>query len=364
MSEYYIGIMSGTSMDDIDAVLVDLDDNARVIQQTTLAFPSDLHQEITQLITTPEISLSKLGYLNIAITELYVQLVDKLLALAHLDASKITAIGCHGQTVFHQPEGEHRFSLQLISGSYLAEKTHITSITDFRNRDMAAGGQGAPLVPAFHKELFKDQQHSRLVINLGGIANCTWLPTYGEVNGFDIGPGNTLMDCWIKACRGLSYDKKGDWAKTGKVNAQLLESLLSDDYFQRSAPKSTGREYFNLKWLHQSAEQNIKELKPEDVQATLLQLTACSIADTINQYKPDQSYFCGGGAHNTELISKIKGLTSTDIIDINELGIEPDLVEAAAFAWLARRCLELKDGTLASVTGAKHSVIAGAVYFA
>ena len=249
-------------------------------------------------------------------------------------------------------------------GSYLAEKTSITTVTDFRNRDMAAGGQGAPLVPAFHQAFFADNKQDRLIINVGGIANCTWLPMHEKVSGFDIGPGNTLMDNWINHCSNKSYDKDGQWAASGTVSKTLLKQLLEDDYFLKPAPKSSGREYFNLDWLQNTAGTLIDTLKTEDVQATLLQLTASTIADTINHFQSPYSYFCGGGVHNLQLIQQIKRLTDSKIVDINELGINPDQVEAAAFAWLAKRCVNHETGTLTSVTGAKYPVIAGAIYHA
>ncbi|MFT5521787.1 MAG: anhydro-N-acetylmuramic acid kinase [Enterobacterales bacterium] len=364
MSGLYIGIMSGTSLDAIDAVIIDFNNHIKVIEQATVDFPEKIHQEITSLITNPNTSLAHLGYLDIAITELYVEVVKKVLAKAKLNANQISAIGCHGQTIFHQPDGEYRFSTQLGSGSYLAEKTKITTVTDFRNRDMAAGGQGAPLVPAFHFELFKDKSKDRLIINIGGIANCTWIPTSGDIIGYDIGPGNTLMDCWIKKYCNKAYDSNGDWSATGTVSNSLLEVLLSDPYFHKDYPKSTGREYFNLDWIKYRAEQFMSDIKIEDVQATLVELTAYTIAKTINQFKPEQTFFCGGGFHNLRLISRINELTSTTNSSTEELGLKPDLVEAAAFGWLAKRCLEKKTGTLASVTGAKHSVIAGAIYTA
>lgn len=364
MSDLYIGIMSGTSMDAIDAVIIDLNNHTKLIEQATVSFPEKIHQEITALISNPNTSLAHLGYLNIAITEVYIEVVQKVLAKANLNATQISAIGCHGQTVFHQPDGDYRFSTQLGSGSYLAEKTKITTVTDFRNRDMAAGGQGAPLVPAFHSELFRDDTKDRLIINIGGIANCTWIPSSGDIIGYDIGPGNTLMDCWIKKCCDKDYDMNGDWSATGTVSNSLLEVLLSDPYFHKNYPKSTGREYFNLGWIIYRAEQLMTALKIEDVQATLVELTAYTIAKTINQFNPDQTFFCGGGFHNLRLISRINDLTSAANSSTEELGLDPDLVEAAAFGWLAKRCLEKKTGTLASVTGAKHSAIAGAIYTA
>jgi len=364
MNKLYIGIMSGTSMDAIDAVVIDFDNNSKIIGEATIIFPKKIHQEITTLISQPQTSLAHLGYLNIALTELYIQVVKKLLLKTNLKASQISAIGCHGQTVLHQPDGNYRFSTQLGSGSYLAEKTNITTVTDFRNRDMAAGGQGAPLVPAFHSKLFKDSTKNRLIINIGGIANCTWLPSNGDIIGFDIGPGNTLMDCWIKKCCDKSYDKDGNWSATGNISSSLLDILLADPYFQKTQPKSTGREYFNLNWLKNSAGELMSSINKEDIQATLLEFTACTIASTINQFNTQETYFCGGGFHNIKLISRINDLTATSNSSTDVLGLDPDLVEAAAFAWLAKRCLEKKDGTLASVTGADHSSIAGAIYTA
>ena len=362
MNNLYIGIMSGTSMDAVDAVILDISLPMRVVEHISIPFPKQLHNDITKIISYPETSLSNLGYLDIALAELYASAVRKLLLKANILATQITAIGCHGQTIYHQPEGDYRFSTQLGSGSYLAEKTAITTVTDFRNRDMAAGGQGAPLVPAFHQALFSDNNQERLIINIGGIANCTWLPICGEVSGFDIGPGNTLMDNWIQNCCAKPYDKDGQWAAKGKVSEVVLKQLLDDKYFKKNAPKSSGREYFNLNWLQIMAGAQINQLKKEDVQATLLQLTATSIADTINQFQSPYTYICGGGVHNQQLMRQIEVLSNSSISDINELGINPDHVEAAAFAWLAKRCINHETGNLTSVTGAQYPVVCGAIY--
>jgi len=349
-------------MDAVDTVLLSMGDDTKVIAHSTVPFPKQLHKDISNLITNPQVSLAKLGYLDVALANLYSNAVIALLDSAQIKPSQVKAIGCHGQTVFHQPEGEYRFSTQLGSGSYLAEKTSITTVTDFRNRDIAAGGQGAPLVPAFHKEIFGDSNQDRLIINIGGIANCSWLPAQGEVSGFDIGPGNTLMDNWISTCNNKSYDKDGKWAATGTVSKDLLSILLADDYFHKPPPKSSGREYFHLDWLNHKAGNLISSLKQEDIQATLLQLTAFSIAEIINHYHSPYTYFCGGGVHNLHLMEQIRQLTNGTVANINELGIQPDQVEAAAFAWLAKRCINLETGTLTSVTGAKYPVISGAIY--
>jgi len=360
--DLYIGIMSGTSMDAVDAVLLNVEATPEIVAHVSLPFPKQLHQDISELINTANISLADLGYLDVALAELYSQAVKQLLLKAHLQAAQIKAIGCHGQTVFHQPEGKYRFSTQLGSGAYLTELTTITTVCDFRNRDIAAGGQGAPLVPVFHQALFAHPNKDRLVINVGGIANCTWLPVNGEVSGFDIGPGNTLMDNWILKCKNQSYDQDGKWAATGNISQPLLKLLLEDNFFHKTPPKSSGREYFNLSWLLKQSQELHHSLKQEDVQATLLQLTAQTIADTINQYQAPETYFCGGGSYNTQLINRINSLCDSEIFDVGELGINPDQVEAAAFAWLAYLCMNGKTGNLPAVTGAKKSVISGTIY--
>ena len=360
MTNLFIGIMSGTSMDGIDVVIFDAS-NHSVVNSINLPFPDQLHQDLTAIIEQPQTTLSNLGYLDIELAELYASAVNQLLQSSDLKASDITAIGCHGQTIFHQPDGQHRFSLQLGSGSYLAEKTSITTITDFRNRDMAAGGQGAPLVPAFHQAAFSDENKSRLIINIGGISNCSWLPIEGNTTGFDIGPGNTLMDCWINRHRNKSYDQDGQWAKSGITSETLLTAMLQDDYFHKLPPKSTGREHFNLAWLDKMLLKH-PSLSHEDVQASLLDLTAKTISDCINRFNPDELFICGGGVHNQQLMNNISELSNVALSDIKSLGIAPDLVEASAFAWLAKQCINHQSGTLPRVTGATHSVISGAIY--
>ncbi len=369
MSDFYIGLMSGTSMDAVDAVLVDFSTNnthnelCNIIAHSCTNFPSTLHRDISALITNSETTLEKLGEIDVKLAELYATAVNELLSTTTLSAVDIKAIGCHGQTVFHQPEGKYRFSTQLGSASYLVESTRISVVNDFRNRDMAAGGQGAPLVPAFHQAFFKSQSKSRLIINIGGISNCTWLPPSGKVEGFDIGPGNTLMDCWIRQCLQKSYDENGHWAAQGEVSSSLLNAMQSDPYLQKSAPKSTGREYFNLKWLETYLQiDRFSSLSKEDIQATLLQLSAITITETINHYSPDETYLCGGGVFNKQLVHQINTLSQHALFDINDLGINADFVEAAAFAWLAKQCLERKKSTISTVTGAHEDVIAGAIY--
>ena len=362
MNNLFIGIMSGTSMDGVDAVIFDAENNT-VLNNASTAFPKELHQSLTALIEQPQTSLSNLGYIDIALAELYASAVKQLLKASKLLPSQIKAIGCHGQTVYHQPDGQYKFSMQLGSGSYLAEKTAITTVTDFRNRDMAAGGQGAPLVPAFHQAVFSDNNKSRLIINIGGISNCSWLPLDGDTTGFDIGPGNTLLDCWIKRHHNKSYDHDGQWAASGVISEPLVAEMLDDEYFKKLSPKSTGREYFNLNWLEQSLI-NHPNLASADVQASLLALTALSITDVINRIAPNEVFICGGGVNNKQLMKSITVLSATPLSDIKQLGIAPELVEASAFAWLAKQCVNHQTGTLPRVTGARHPVISGAIYLA
>ena len=267
----------------------------------------------------------------------------------------------------HQPDSRHPYSLQIGNPSVIAELSGITTVADFRDRDIAAGGQGAPLVPAFHKAVFSDPDKQRVIVNIGGIANITLLPrtkSKNTVSGYDTGPGNCLLDSWSLSCRGLRFDENGSWAASGKVDRTLLDALLSDSYFSKSPPKSTGTEYFNLEWL-ENIYPLVAELNAEDVQATLAELTAHSIALTIIRegYDSNEVYLCGGGIHNSDLTRRIQGhLSAATIFSTEKLGLDPDFVEATAFAWLAWRTIEKKAGNLPAVTGARHPVILGGIF--
>jgi len=363
MIEYYIGIMSGTSLDAVDVVIADLSSGCKIIAQSDTAFPKELHQRLTTIIQTGKTTFSEMGQLDVELAQLYATAVNNLVSECNISKNNIIAIGCHGQTVYHQPSGDIQFSIQLGSASTLVENTGITVVNDFRNRDMAAGGQGAPLVPAFHQAVYSDENKSRLIINIGGLSNCSWLPTSSKIKGYDIGPGNTLLDSWIQHTKNKPFDKDGEWASSGKVIQPLLEELLTDKYFNLTGPKSTGREYFNLKWLNTIIQRPVfSKISDVDIQTTLTELTAKSITDTINHMGPDEAYLCGGGVLNHYLVNRIKTLSQYTIRDINGLGIAPDYVEAAAFAWLAKQCVDGNIGTLASVTGAQSNNIAGAIY--
>ena len=368
---YYIGLMSGTSMDGIDAVLVDFSKkHPELICSHSHSFPDALQQQLSTIITPDwQGSLLQVGTLHQQLGKLFAEAVNALLKKTDVHIKQIKAIGSHGQTVWHQPEGEHPFSIQLGDANQISELTGITTVADFRSRDIAAGGQGAPLVPAFHQALFALANFNRIVLNIGGIANITLLPHNGEISGFDTGPGNGLMDAWIKKHTQKNFDNNGDWASGGTINNKLLDLLLSDHYFSLPAPKSTGKEYFNLLWLQKRLKENISiSVKPQDMQATLAELTARSISDAINTAisKPqdwNELYVCGGGTHNQFLMERLQHhLPAFKIASTEILGVSPDWVEAIAFAWLAKQTLQGKPGNLASVTGAKGARILGAIY--
>lgn len=362
--ELYIGLMSGTSVDGIDAGLVDFsDDQIRLLVFHYQAFPNALRQQIHQLSQPDQpILLSHFGQIDAQLGELFAQASLALLEKAHIKPADVTAIGSHGQTVYHAPEGQHGFSLQIGDPNRIAELTGITTICDFRRRDIAVGGQGAPLVPAFHQAIFYDPLTPKTIVNIGGIANISLLDK-DQASGFDTGPGNTLMDYWSQINIGQNYDAHGDWASTGQVNQQLLDHLLDDAYFNQPPPKSTGKEYFSPVWLDQKLA-SFRQCKAQDVQATLCQFSADSIAQAILRHAPDskQVLVCGGGVHNKLLMSMLTSHLNIPVLSTGEFGIDPDHVEAVAFAWLARQTFNHLPGNLCSVTGAKSPVILGGIY--
>lgn len=367
MPELYIGLMSGTSLDGIDAGLVDFSEiNPRSIGFEYFPFPELLRIQLSNLTSTDgPILLRDYGVLDTQLGNLFADAVNNLLAKIELPASAITAIGSHGHTVYHAPHLETPFSLQIGDPNIIAQRTGITTVADFRRRDIAAGGQGAPLVPAFHHAAFTSAKENRAIVNIGGIANITILPKNNSdtVLGFDTGPGNTLMDQWIEKLKTVNYDNAGDWAKSGCVNQELLELLKSDPYFSEKAPKSTGKEYFSLKWLYQRAPA-LSDYRIEDVQASLCHLTAESICDAIQLYGPETErvLICGGGVHNKYLLTLIQQRLNCPIVSTENYGFHPDHVEAIAFAWLARQTINNLPGNLTRVTGAQAPVILGGIY--
>jgi anhydro-N-acetylmuramic acid kinase len=363
LGELFIGLMSGTSLDGVDAALVRFDNQQGIVVLKThfLPYSNTLRTELLALQHPTENELEKTALIANKLAQLYAQTVNELLVSADTSASTVTAIGCHGQTIRHRPE--LGFTMQIGNAALLAELTKITVVSDFRSRDIAAGGQGAPLVPAFHQAIFHDDRHNRAVVNIGGIANITYLAKTGNVFGFDSGPGNMLLDAWIKQHLNLAYDANGDWARSGKVIYPLLTRMLSDDYFSLAPPKSTGRDLFNNQWLNQLLGNS--NFAAEDVARTLLALTAHSIHRSLTAYCNDveQIYLCGGGAKNSLLVEQLAELLpKIKIGNSDELGIGIDWAEAIAFAWLAKRCILQQAVNLSKVTGAIGARVMGAIY--
>jgi anhydro-N-acetylmuramic acid kinase len=362
MSELYIGLMSGTSMDAIDGVLVQIDADGKPALHTSLSFPIpiELRNRLLQLSVSDQWRADEFAELDVLFSEHSAVAVNELLSKAQVPAGNVTAIASHGQTVRHKPGHRSPYTLQLGDPSKLAFNTQIDVIHDFRRKDVAAGGQGAPLVPAFHRHIFAQPEKSVAIVNLGGIANITWLGPQQQLLGFDTGPANTLMDQWIQHCNAnKSYDENGHLASQGKVIEELLNVLLQHPFFSRKAPKSTGREEFNLAYLKPLLKANYT---PEDVQRTLLALTAETLSNEINGLptKPEQVYFCGGGTNNELLITEItQRLGSTICGTTQALGVDPQWVEAMAFAWLGWCYEHKKPGNHPAVTGAAAPVVLG-----
>lgn len=353
--------MSGTSLDGVDAVITQFEsDNCKILHSISLPYPEDLHSSVLALHedSTGELELALLAGNRLA--RLYAEAITELLGKAGIPASEIQAIGCHGQTVRHRPD--LGYTLQIGNPALVAELAGITVVADFRSRDIAAGGQGAPLVPAFHQAVFSHSEKNRAIINIGGIANITYLPVGENAIGFDTGPGNILMDAWVQHHLDKPFDEAGKWAATGEVIEPLSNQLLAHPFFAEEPPKSTGRDLFNLTWLHTYLR---SDFNSADIQRTLLELTARSIFLAVHQYcsKTDEIYLCGGGAYNDLLVQRLQQLLHPVKIGLSdELGIHVRWVEAAAFAWLARQCMHKKPGNLATVTGAAGPRILGAIY--
>jgi anhydro-N-acetylmuramic acid kinase len=354
----YIGLMSGTSLDGIDGVL---SVSHQALHAGFVAFPDTLRSELLALQSAGDNEIHRAAIAANELTVLYAQCVQQLLADADISADRVSAIGAHGQTIRHRPE--LGYTRQIINPALLAELTGIDVIADFRHRDIAAGGQGAPLVPAFHQAVFGSKSQTRVVANIGGISNISILRPDGSVSGYDTGPGNMLIDGWIHAHRGQRYDAGGQWAASGNVLPDLLDALLSEPYLALPAPKSTGRDLFNAQWLARHLQQ-FASAAPADVQATLTAFTARSLADAIQRNAADAEavYVCGGGAMNTQLVHLLQVQLTCPVSGTQALGVSPQHVEALAFAWLAARFCERLPGNLPSVTGARGSRVLGALY--
>lgn len=368
MKNLFIGVMSGTSLDGIDVALCTFEaDACELIATHFLAYPAELKLELLALHKPEANELETALLLGNKLAILYAEAVNKLLVSAKKSANDIAAIGCHGQTIRHRPE--LGFTLQIGNAALLAELTNISVVSDFRSRDIAAGGQGAPLVPAFHKAIFASSKLNRAIINIGGIANITYLSKtdalqgFGSVIGFDSGPGNMLLDAWAKLKLGKDYDANGEWAATGVVLSTILDNMLAEPYFALPPPKSTGRDLFNDDWLKQHI--LYPHCRPQDIARTIVELSAYTICQALTKYCPDvdEVYLCGGGARNTLLINTLKAmLKDSPVLDTDVLGVGVDWLEAVAFAWLAKQTLENKPSNLPAVTGAKGLRVLGAIY--
>ena len=361
----YIGLMSGTSIDAVDAVLVDLASPApSLIATHSHPIADDLREAILTLCSGDVTSLPTLGHTHIALGELFAQASLRLLDLADIAANDVAGIGSHGQTIWHAPNGEKPFTLQIGDANIIAELTGITTVSDFRSRDVAVGGQGAPLAPLLHQHQFASARTSRAIINIGGISNITFLSPEIPAFAFDSGPGNVLMDGWIAKHRGRNFDEKGSWARGGMVHKALLAKLQQDAYFSKGAPKSTGRELFNSAWLETKLESFNQPMAPVDVQATLAQLTIQTLVNALKEHgEPEEIYVCGGGAHNRVLMEGLADALATTTVSTTEaLGIHPDWVEAIAFAWIAKQTMDGRAVETCGFTGARTPVVLGAIY--
>lgn len=362
--DLYLGLISGTSADGIDAALVRFEPHCELVFGRTYPWDETLRARLIALGQGGEAtSLDELGELDTTLARAFADAATQAIADSGTGRSQVRAIGSHGQTVRHRPESSAAFSWQMGDGNVIAERSGIATVADFRRRDVAAGGHGAPLMPAFHAAMLRSPDEDRAVLNLGGIGNFTLLPRAGQVRGFDTGPANALMDAWCERHTGQAYDAGGAFAARGTVDAELLARLLDDPWFALPPPKSTGREQFHLRWLESRL--GTEQSSPADVQATLLELSAVTMADALRATQPGTACVlgCGGGVRNAALMARISANLPGVVVESTAAhGLDPDYVEAMGFAWLARETLAGRPGNLPSVTGAKGPRILGTVY--
>ena len=363
--ELFIGLMSGTSIDGVDCALVTFEDNklelvATHFEETT----TPLRESVLKLSAGIDISLNLFGKTHVAVGKAFANAVQNLLKKTNINAEDVTAIGSHGQTVWHRPLEKTPFTIQIGDANTIAQHTGITTVADFRQRDIVLGGQGAPLAPLLHKKLFFHAQFDRAIINIGGMANLTALPRDGKCFAYDTGPGNVLMDYWVTKHKEKRYDHEGNWGASGKCNTNLLNCLLDEPYFELKPPKSTGRELFNEHWLNSKLQKYRHPIEPNDLQATLSLFTATSIANALKDFcSNSEVYICGGGSHNKLLMQNIKDLVPDSIVrTTQELGVDPDWVESITFAWLAKQTIEGRPVSTCEFTGALEPSILGGIY--
>jgi anhydro-N-acetylmuramic acid kinase len=362
----FVGMISGTSADGIDVALVRFEDGAapRILRARTFPLEASLRDLVLRVSQADaQVHLDEFGQLDTRLGQAFAEAAHELLEEAGVDAAHVRAIGSHGQTLRHRPAGPAPFTMQVGDANCIAEGTGIDTVADFRRRDVAAGGQGAPLVPAFHAATLGDKVEDRAVLNIGGIANLTLLPVNGVVRGFDTGPGNGLMDAWCLRHRGHPFDRAGAFAATGRCDDLLLSRLLAEPWLSLPPPKSTGRDLFHLSWLE--ARIGAAAITPADIQATLARFTARTVADALHAYLPTcaRVMVCGGGVHNPVLLREISALLPGVVVESTaEHGMDPDFVEAMAFAWLAKEFVARRAGNLASVTGARGARVLGVLY--
>jgi len=363
-NQLFIGMLSGTSRDGVDAVLVNFSHGSMdILHAFCTPYPPAVKLTLEQLLETGEPPGKELAnLLDDNLGRFFARVAQNLVSEAGMEMRDIRAIGSHGQNVWHQPWGENPVSMQLGRGDLIAHNTGTTVVSNFRNADVNAGGQGAPLAPLLHRHLFRNENENRAILNIGGIANLTVLPAFGGIAGFDCGPGNCLMDAWTRLHLHKDYDNKGDWARKGKVDTSLLERLLDDPYFGLRAPKSTGLEYFNMNWLEKALAGS--QLSPTHVQTTLAELTALSITNSLVDFATAHRLLvCGGGVHNNYLMRRIAAALPDAVVEpTTRHGGDPDWVEGLLFAWLARERLNETAQDTVAITGAGFPVLLGDIY--
>jgi len=366
-NNYYIGVMSGTSLDAVDVTIATFDDaTTPPLSNSSFEIPQSIRQAIEALCSPGENEIHRMSELDNQLAQLFASGINSSIDALKIDRRLIKAIGCHGQTIRHMPNNKYPYTLQIGNGALISKLTGVTTITDFRRADIAAGGQGAPLVPAFHHSIFSSTTKNRVVLNIGGMANITILNSRhpNSISGFDTGPGNVLLNEWIYLQQNINCDIDGAWSSKQNAHQQLLNKMLEDSYFHMPPPKSTGREHFNLSWIKEKLAEIEESIPAPTVQSTLCELSAISICNAIHEYSSntDDVIVCGGGIHNKDLVNRMKKISGLNVVSSANFGIDPDFVEATAFAWLAKQTLEGVAANVPQVTGANHPVVLGAIY--